>query len=86
MRKLYGSSTCANCRQGRLLFQNDTTNERVYVHCEECEWGWLHPEGLGDVAQGFLTLLSDFESTDATLEDVQRSEWRDHIAGSFEEA
>ena len=47
MRTLYWSSTCANCNQGRLLFQNDITNARVYVHCEECEWGWLHPEGLG---------------------------------------
>ena len=48
--------------------------------------GWLHPEGLGDVAQGFLTLLSDYETTDPTREEIERSEWRGHIAGSFEEA
>ena len=69
-----------------MCIRDSITNARVYVHCEECEWGWLHPEGLGDVAQGFLTLLSDYETTDPTREEIERSEWRGHIAGSFEEA
>ncbi|PLP55697.1 hypothetical protein CYK37_29060 [Mesorhizobium loti] len=83
MRKLYWASTCAHCNQGRLIFQTDITNRRLYVHCEDCEWGWLHPSDLAQVEKGFLAVLRDFETRDPTLEEIEQSGWRNSLAGSF---
>ncbi|RWX09051.1 hypothetical protein EHI42_27540 [Rhizobium hidalgonense] len=82
-RNLYWAGACAHCHQGRLIFQNDVTHRRLYVHCEECEWGWLHPSDVGDAEKGFLTLLQNFDTGDPTLEEIQQSEWRNYLTGSL---
>jgi|GEM_PF-538085 len=81
----YWTANCAMCNQGRLILQNDITNHRIYAHCEECEYGWLEPEELNDLDKGFLTLAGDYQTADPSWEEIQQSQWRDHVAGSFEE-
>jgi len=80
----YWTRACASCLHGRLVLQHDITNDRLYAHCEDCEMGWLHAADQADAAKGFLTLLVDFGSVDPDAEDVARSEWADHVAGTFE--
>ncbi len=53
----------------------DVTNQRVYLYCEECEYGWLSPEEAGDVAKGFLTLEESFETENPSLEKIKQYDW-----------
>lgn len=77
--------TCPHCdNQGRLLIQRNVDECALYLHCEECEWGWKRPEDATDVAKGFLTLLVDFESENPTLEEIETAGWGGYITGSFE--
>ena len=41
MKTSYWTRMCENCGHGRLVLQHDITNHRIYVHCEDCEMGWL---------------------------------------------
>ena len=52
---------CPICGQGRLFVMEDMTNDRLYLHCEECECAWLNPEDL-IAKKGFLAINPDFET------------------------
>ena len=57
------------------MIQEDVTNGRLYLHCEECEMGWLDPAQIKDVAKGFLTLHADFESRNSTRDTLTLFGW-----------
>ncbi|BEP65199.1 hypothetical protein GmRootV213_57530 (plasmid) [Variovorax sp. V213] len=80
----YWTRMCENCGHGRLVLQHDITNHRIYAHCEDCGMGWLRAADQADVGKGFLTLLGDFGSMDPTFDEIARSEWADHVCGSFD--
>jgi hypothetical protein len=46
--------------------------------------GWLRAAEQADADKGFLTLLGDFGFVDASFEEIARSEWVDHVCGSFD--
>jgi hypothetical protein len=85
-RKFYWFRTCPNCLgQGRLIITEDVTNRRLYLHCEECEIGWLDPETVNDRAKGFLTLVEEFETVNPSLERIRLLGWEKYAQNSFSE-
>jgi len=68
-----------------LLVFLDATHDNLYLHCEECEWGWRDPvaAAAGDLKASFLTLLEHFESEPATGEEIERRGWKRYVAGEF---
>lgn len=63
----------------------DLSNHSLYLHCEECEWGWREPEKTDDVGSAFLTLVEDFEAEPASRAEIERHGWRRYVAGEFQE-
>lgn len=73
---VYWYRTCTSCGQGRLYLQRDITHDRLYLHCEECEWGWLDPEACDRGEPGFLTLLLEYESDNPSESEIEVAGWR----------
>jgi hypothetical protein len=70
---------------GRLTIWEDLSNDRLYLHCDECEWGWRDPEKAEDPAAGFLTLDEEFEARPADWETIQRYGWVKYATNSYDE-
>ena len=85
MEKFYWYDECVNCHQGRLILIEDTTNGRMYLHCEECERGWLTPEEVSDNSRGFLTLEEDFETENPNWKTIKQYGWESVAKHSFSE-
>lgn len=66
---------CPVCKQGRLFITEDITNQRLYLHCEECEMAWLKPEDLTVNNTGFLAINPDFETQLPSLDIIQKFGW-----------
>jgi len=79
-----GQKTCPACNQGRLFIYKNLDKNVLYLHCEECERGYYDPQHI-DVGNSFLTLLFDFDSVEATIEDLKENNWQDlPINGVYE--
>ena len=74
---------CPACNQGRLAFLKNTTADKLYLHCEECEMGWDRPDQVG-VTPGYLTIEMDFETAAPTIDEIVRSGFSRYIQGDFE--
>jgi hypothetical protein len=74
-RNFYWAEICPVCKEGQLVFQRNITNNRIYVHCGECEMGWAAPKDLLSEGKGFLVLLEDFEALDPSLDEIKISIW-----------
>lgn len=77
---------CPKCKQGRLFVTEDVTHGRLYLHCEECEEGYLRPE-VADIPGGdggFLTLLEDFETSSPSFERIVALGWEAVARHRFE--
>ncbi|GKX52731.1 hypothetical protein [Budvicia aquatica] len=72
---IYWYKNCPNCNQGRLFVFDDITNKRLYLHCEECEMGWISPDDVDRNINKFLTLLEDFEAVEATYNQIRNYGW-----------
>ncbi|MCC5850392.1 MAG: hypothetical protein JJU29_20080 [Verrucomicrobia bacterium] len=84
--KYFWYRLCPHCSgQGRLLITEDLTNERLYLHCEECDWGWIDPAMAHDVSKGFLTILEDFETKNPTFETIRSFGWEKYALHAFHE-
>ena len=53
----------------------DLTRNRLYLHCDECESGWLDPGKIGDRGTRFLTLDEDFDAKPATEDEITQHNW-----------
>lgn len=73
--------TCVHCGQGRLYILRRSDSGALYLHCEECEMGWNHPEQAHSLAAGFLTLSLKFDSTEPTLAEIEAAGWARHVIG-----
>jgi hypothetical protein len=74
----YWYTECPRCGLGgggRLFLFEDVTNHRLYLHCDECEWGWASPEDVRRTQTGFLTLTETFESHPASREMIEEYGW-----------
>ena len=85
MTTYYWTRNCSNCGQGRLLILENLNEQTLYLHCEECEWGWRDPEKSDDPKNGFLTITSPFATRAPNLEEIRERGWERFVAGSFEE-
>lgn len=82
--RYYWHSTCPFCNQGRLILTKDKTNNKIYLHCEECERGWYNIDEL-KTSKGFLTLTEEFETENPSLEEIERLGWRKAAKYNFDE-
>ena len=70
----YWFQVCPNCDgQGRLFICREKESGDLYLHCEECEWGFRDPRRCADASDGFLAI--DGESDIATLSEIETAGW-----------
>ena len=73
MNQLFGiDKDCPICEQGSLIVTEDITNQRLYLHCEECKMAWLKPEDLIISNQDFLAINPDFETRLPAKDTIQK--------------
>jgi hypothetical protein len=82
--RFYWYRTCPACGQGRLFITEDITNGRLYLHCEDCEMGWLRPEDSSDPSKGFLTLNENFETTMPSRERIHELGWSAYVKSEMQ--
>ena len=75
MENYYWYNECPDCNQGRLIITHDITHDRLYLHCDECEMGWLNPMDVDQNKNGFLTLLVEFETLNPSFELIEAKQW-----------
>ena len=86
MTRYHWMRTCLHCNgQGRLLILKDTSADKLYLHCEECEWGWRDPQATDNIKAAFLTLEEEFDTEVPPKEEIEKRGWGQHISGSFDE-
>lgn len=71
----YWYDICPFCHQGRLFVYKNISNNNLYLHCEECERGWLRPEDTLENNNGFLTILEEFDAIEASFIDIKNYGW-----------
>lgn len=69
--------TCPTCRQGRLFIEYDTTEKRLVLHCEECEYVWRNPEFLEQRVPNnvFQALTSGHDFAIPEEADIDKAGW-----------
>ena len=86
MAQYFWYQTCPLCAgQGRLLVFKNLSSEKLYLHCEECEWGWKDPKLAHLRESGFLTLDEDFESIPASAADIREFGWTEFAFNELDE-
>jgi hypothetical protein len=66
---------CPRCDgQGRLFIQRNLLDGRLYLHCEECEYGFLDPEHCDRTSDGFLAMDTRFDLPN--LDEIDAQGWR----------
>lgn len=84
--KSYWYTTCKNCHhQGRLFVMKNLSANQLYLHCEECEWGWYDPTKVDDLTAKFLTLDEDFEAEPATWDEIEKAGWQQYAVNMVED-
>lgn len=81
MKPYFHVGLCSSCRQGRLILQRIDRSRQIYAHCEECEWGFMEPEDVQYPERAFLTLSSDGDTSDPTIEEIAETVWAKHLIG-----
>ncbi len=71
--------------QGRLIIFKDINSTSLYLHCEECEWGWRNPDSVHDKKAAFLTLKEDIESEIPSLDEIEKLGWGAYALHWFDE-
>ena len=60
---------------GRLHIFEDLSRNELYLHCDECEWGWRNPEEASSPDAAFMTVTEEFEARLADWNTIQRYGW-----------
>jgi len=82
----YWMRPCIHCNgQGRLLIMKNLSTNSLYLHCEECEWGWRQPDRTDDVEAAFLTLQENFQAQPASAMEIEQAGWSGYVSGLFQE-
>jgi hypothetical protein len=56
----------------------------LYLHCEECEWGWRDPDAISDPSRGFLTVTEAWDALPATMAEIHGGGWDRYVTGTIE--
>ena len=83
MKKSFWFKICPFCNQGRLFVFKNTTDNKLYLHCEECERGYYNLEKLNS-ENSFLTLTEKFEAVEANFDDLKKFKWDKYNFGTAE--
>ena len=66
---------CPRCDgQGRLFIVRDCSTGRLYLHCEECEYGFRNPEACANISDGFLAVGVRYDTP--TQSEIEANGWR----------
>lgn len=85
MEKYYWYKVCPICDgQGRLFLMEDISRERIYLHCEECEFGFLEPLKLKS-EKNFLTLSDTFKYKFADYKTIEKYGWKEFALNQIQE-
>lgn len=77
MTTYYWSRFCPTCKEeGQLFIVEDLTLKRLYLHCDECEQGFVDPRDV-DSGECFLTLTRDYDYKIADLATIERYGWKE---------
>lgn len=68
------NKSCPICDQGRLFVMEDISNDRLFLHCEECECAWADPEEIIP-DKSFLAINPDFETRKPNKEKIKKFGW-----------
>ena len=69
----YWYKVCPRCHQDALYVMKRADTGRLYLHCEECEEAWNHPEDVSRPGKSFLGL--DIDGSYASVEEIEESGW-----------
>ena len=85
--KRYWYKECPTCHQGRLFIEYDTSDKRLVLHCEECEFVWKDPELMGRNVPGnvFQALVSDHDFEFPTEVEIDDAGWKKYRVHCTEE-
>lgn len=83
MQKYFWYKTCPICDgEGRLFITEDISRKRLYLHCEECESGFLDPTQLKN---SFLTVIENYKYKLANFETIKNYGWESIAQNSVSE-
>lgn len=72
----YWNGTCPICEQGNLVIERDTTNNRLVLHCDECEWVFLNDEQIARRSGAFNSLVADVDLQPVSdIEEIRAAGW-----------
>ncbi|MDQ3650102.1 MAG: hypothetical protein M3458_07495 [Acidobacteriota bacterium] len=80
----YWYMECPVCHQGMLLIERDKRDDLLYLHCDECEFGWRDPELAHEPNAGFQTILGGFDFEIVSAEKIDAAGWGKYRLHSFE--
>jgi predicted RNA-binding Zn-ribbon protein involved in translation (DUF1610 family) len=69
----YRYTVCPNCKQDTIIACARDSDNKLFLHCEECEWGWNTPAEVDAGASGFLAL--DIEAHYASRQALVAADW-----------
>ena len=81
----YWFKQCPRCRQGQLFIHSNRETQSLYLHCDECEWGFADPTKCDSVDDGFFAMNIHYD--EPTLDVIQQRGWsefamhRDEVEG-----
>lgn len=84
MTKYYWYKICPACQQGRLVITKNTSQDKLYLHCDECEMGWPTPGDADANINGFLTLLEEYDAEAPSIDEIESCDWLTFVSASFE--
>ncbi len=77
MKNYAAIGVCPVCSQGRRIIARETSSERLYVMCEECESEWPSPDVSGSLDAATRDVYG--ASTLLEREDLALHPWREFL-------
>jgi transcription elongation factor Elf1 len=73
----YWYRTCPICDQGNLIIDQDVTNRRMVLHCDECDWVFLTEEQVTARRGAFNAVVEqNIELEPATEVQIMAGGWQ----------
>ena len=80
---VYWYKQCSICKQGMLEIRHDITHNCLYLECDECSWSWYDPKAFDDNKNGFIKLITEFDSEPADMDTINEYGWSQYVLGSY---
>ena len=64
---------CPRCEQGQLFIHRNCETDGLYLHCDECEWGFSDPTQCDLVSGGYIAVFIHYDVP--TLKEIEARGW-----------